>query len=105
MSPVMAQSAPSDASPGYADLDLLLHLQVPVIVKLAGKKMNVDTITKIAVGTIIEFDKEAEDELELMIRDKIVGYGAAIKIGENFGLRITNTVDVRETIQALGDSE
>jgi len=99
----MAQSVSSDTP--AVDLNRLLRLRVPVIVKLAGKKMDVDTITRISIGTIIEFEKDSVEELELMIRDKIVGFGAAVKIGENFGLRINSMVDVRETIQALGDAE
>ncbi|NLF29366.1 MAG: hypothetical protein GX591_00600 [Planctomycetes bacterium] len=87
------------------DLTRLLRLKVPVIVQLARKKMNVDAIAKIAVGAIIEFDKSAEEHLELKIRDKTIGYGAAVKIGEKFGLRVASIVDVRETIQALGDGE
>jgi len=100
----MAQSV-STRSDRDEDLVRLLRLQVPVVVQLAHKKMNIDAISKLAVGAIIEFDKSAEDQLELKIRDKIIGYGAAVKIGEKFGLRVSALVDVRETIQALGDHD
>ncbi len=100
----MAQSV-STRSDRDEDLVRLLRLQVPVVVQLAHKKMNIDAISKLAVGAIIEFDKSAEDQLELKIRDKIIGYGAAVKIGEKFGLRVSALVDVRETIQALGDPD
>jgi len=93
------------AAAGAGDLTRLLRLQVPVVVQLAHKKMSVDAISKIAVGAIIEFDKSAEEQLELRIRDKTIGYGAAVKIGEKFGLRVVAIADVRETIQALGDDD
>ncbi|MFW6154755.1 MAG: FliM/FliN family flagellar motor switch protein [Planctomycetota bacterium] len=100
----MEKAAPA-SSERSGGLTRLLRLHVPVVVQLAHKKMNVDAISKLAVGAIIEFDKSAEEQLELKIRDKTIGYGAAVKIGEKFGLRVASIVDVRETIQALGDNE
>ena len=101
--PVMEQSAPETPATRSPDVDRLLQLQVPVIVKLAGKKMNVESIAGMTVGAILEFDVPAEQELELRIRDKPIGYGVAVKVGEFYGLRITSICDVRETIAALGE--
>ncbi len=100
--PAMAQSAPKASEAPPVDLDRLQRLRVPAIVKLAGKKMTVEAIANITVGTIIEFDKAADSELELLIRRKTVGYGVAVKVGENFGLRVTSMCDVRHTISSLG---
>ena len=105
MTPVMEKTHATDPDAAQSDLGRLLHLRVPVIVKLAGKKVNVEAISKITVGTIIEFETSAEDELELMIRSKPVGFGKAVKIGEHFGLRVSSMVDVHETISALGSED
>ncbi len=102
--PVMEQSAPAATEQRSQDVDRLLNLAVPVVVKLAGKKMNIEALAAMTVGAIIEFDVPAEQELELLIRDKPVGYGMAVKVGEFYGLRITSICDVRETIAALGDT-
>jgi len=99
----MAQSAPKPPPTAPADLDRLRGLRVPAIVKLAGKKMTVEAIANITIGTIIEFDKSSDGELELMIRKKSIGYGVAVKVGENFGLRISSICDIRQTISALGE--
>lgn len=80
-----------------------MRMHVPVIVKLAGKKMTVEGVTSITTGTIIEFDKRADDELELKIRNKTIGFGQAVKVGEKFGLRISNICDIRDTIRTLGE--
>ena len=85
-----------------ANLPHLLKLRVPVVVRLADKKMDVKAISNMMVGTIIEFNKPANDELELMIRNKSIGYGVAVKAGDRYGLRITSLCDVREAIAAMG---
>ena len=40
-------------------------------------------------AAIIEFEKSSDEPLELMINNKVIGLGETVKVGENFGLRIT----------------
>jgi len=98
--------APSANPPSQPRLDRNLHrvlgLEVPVIVRLAERSMPVKAVIQLATGSIIEFDKAAEDELDLMINNKCIGHGQAVKVGENFGLRITRIDGVKEKIQAMG---
>jgi flagellar motor switch protein FliN/FliY len=86
---------------GDSNLARVLKLEVPVIVKLAERKMPVKAIVKLASGSIIEFDKPADDELDLLINNKCVGHGGAVKVGENFGLRVTAICGVRDKIEAM----
>jgi flagellar motor switch protein FliN len=80
----------------------ILRLQVPVIVRLAERTMPLAEIVNLSSGAILEFDKPAEAELDLMINNKCIGQGQAVKCGENFGLRITAIGSVRDRIVALG---
>ena len=87
-----------------ADIRAILALDVPVIVKLGGRPMRVGEIRDLAPGSIIELPKEAEEELELFINNKSVGSGHAVKIEENFGLRITYIGDPAERVHAMVDA-
>ena len=84
------------------DLERLMKLQVPVIVKLAERKLSLSEVMRIGVGAIIEFSKSSEESLELLINNKTIGIGDAVKVGENFGLRVTQVGDVREIVKAMG---
>ncbi|MFN0011158.1 MAG: FliM/FliN family flagellar motor switch protein [Phycisphaerales bacterium] len=84
-----------------ADLRAILRLEVPVIVLLGTRSMRLGDVTGLAAGAIIEIPKNAEDELELCVNNKVVGLGKAVKVGENFGIRITFIGDVRKRIEAL----
>ncbi len=97
----MEASAPAAAKHG-SNFEHLLKVRVPVVVRLASKKMSLEAIGQMCMGTIIEFDKQPGEELELFIRDKVIGYGMTVKTGEHFGLRITSICDMRQTIQAMG---
>jgi len=67
----------------------ILQLEVPLIVRLGSRQMTVREVVSIVPGTIIELPKNAEEELELLVNNHQIGRGRAVKVGENFGVRIT----------------
>jgi flagellar motor switch protein FliN/FliY len=89
-----------DAEAG--ELARILRLQVPVIVKLAERKLLLSEVMRLGAGAIIEFSKRSDEPLELLINNKTIGVGETVKIGENFGLRITQIGDVKQLIAAMG---
>ncbi len=83
------------------ELDRILQLQVPVIVKLAERKLALSEVMRLGVGAIIEFSKSSEEPLQLLINNKPIGLGEAVKVGENFGLRVTRIGSMRELVESL----
>jgi flagellar motor switch protein FliN/FliY len=84
------------------ELERILQLEVPVIVKLAERKISMAEVLRLGVGAIVEFSKANDEHLELLINNKAIGLGEAVKVGENFGLRITQIGDVKEVIRSMG---
>jgi flagellar motor switch protein FliN len=64
--------------------------------------MRLSDVVALIPGAIIELPKNSEEELQLLVNNKPIASGAAVKVGENFGLRITFVGDLRERIGALG---
>ncbi len=83
------------------ELKRILRLEVPVIVKLAERKLPLSEVMRLGTGAIIEFFKSNDEPLELLINNKVIGVGEAVKVGENFGLKITQIGDVKEIISAM----
>src|SRR3954452_17394490 len=90
------------ATPTSAELRRILHLSVPVIVKLAERKLTLAEVMRLGPGAIVEFSKASDEPLELLINNKSIGLGDAVKVGENFGLKINQIGDVKEVIRSLG---
>ncbi len=80
----------------------ILRVSVPVIVKLADKRLPLGEIIDVSPGSIIEFAKSAEQPLELLVNNQSIGRGIAVKVGEKFGLRIDQILPREETIRSLG---
>ena len=89
---------PNPNAPLNKGLDRILGLEVPVVVKLAERKLLLSEVMRLGVGAIIEFVKSSNEPLELLINNKPIGTGETVKVGENFGLRITHIGDVRQVL-------
>ena len=94
--------ATASPQPRQAEVRHLLGLSVPMAVMLAARQMPIESILTLTVGSIIEFDTPSDSELTLQAANRSIGRGQAVKVGENFGLRITQIDNVPERIDALG---
>lgn len=109
---VSAPASPPDAPrpatppppPSDPDIARILKLQVPVLVQLASRFMPIMAVRDLSLGAIIEFEKCVDDELNLLVNNHTIGQGQCVKIGENFGLRISRICSKTERIQSLGSS-
>lgn len=84
------------------NLGRLLKVGLPVVVRLAGKGVRMGEVLSLTEGAIIEFDKHLDEPLDLLVGQRCVGVGDAVKVGENFGLRLRRMLPPGETIKALG---
>lgn len=91
-----------DLSKISPELRKLLNLQVPIIVHLADRRMPMSDVLELTPGSIIEFSRSSDAELDLVVGNRHVGKGQAVKIGENFGLRISFIGPVEDRIRAMG---
>jgi flagellar motor switch protein FliN/FliY len=85
-------------------LKRIMHLEVPVIVKLAERKLAMSEVLRLGVGSIIEFVKSNDEPLQLMINNRTIAVGEAVKVGENFGLRIKQIGTMKQLVAALGST-
>ena len=92
----------ADKHPSMAtDVKTILKLRVPVIVQIGKRRMTMEEILDLAPGAILELDKGSEQWLELMANNKPIGTGSAVKVGENFGIRIEEIGSPRERAEAI----
>lgn len=84
-----------------ADIDAIKKIEVPVIVQISRHEMSLRSIVDLRPGAIIELPKSADDELEILVRNRQIGCGRAVKVGENFGIRISFVGDIKERVSAM----
>lgn len=60
-----------------------------VTVRIAERKMDFDAVMQITPGSLITFNKPCDEPLDLYVNNRHYCRGEAVKIGENFGLRVS----------------
>lgn len=87
-----------------SDLASILDLVVPVIVRIAERRLATDEVLKWQPGAIVELIKDADQPLDLMVNNVVVGTGHAVKVGENYGVRIEAIGGLKERIDAMSST-
>lgn len=80
----------------------VLSMQVPLAVVLADRTMTLGQVLSLGVGSVVEFEKPVAAALDLYLGEKRVASGKAVRIGENFGLQVTEIADPREVVNGMG---
>jgi flagellar motor switch protein FliN/FliY len=87
-----------------SDLRAILSLEVPFIVLLGERQMKLAEVVALSSGSILELPKNADDELTVLVNNKPMGTGVAVKVGENYGVRIAFVGDLKSRILALNEA-
>ncbi|MBE7505078.1 MAG: FliM/FliN family flagellar motor switch protein [Planctomycetia bacterium] len=99
--PSESTAPPRSAASPNRRVQRILGLKVVLNVRLAERSMLTSDILRIRPGTILDFERTVEDELDLMIGKAQIGSGVAVKVGEHFGLRVARIGNVRQRIELL----
>lgn len=84
------------------ELNSLLNIPVPLIVVLCSKPLRVEEILNFSPGAIIEFSKQSDQLLDVMVNDQFLARGEVVKVGEKFGIQIKDVISTQDKIRALG---
>lgn len=96
--------SPATPLPPADPLARLRHLPIQVSVRLAEKKIPMLQLLSITPGMLITFNKSCEDLLDLYVNNARYCRGEAVKIGENFGLKINQVGVPPESTQKVIDA-
>ncbi len=87
------------------DIETILKLHVPLLVMVGECRRPVDDVLSMGPGAILELERPADSDLVLMVNNKSIGNGQAVKVGENFGVKITKIESAHDRITALSGDE
>ena len=79
----------------------LFKIRVPVTVTLATQRKPIQEIIELGPGSIVKFDKTCDELLQLIVGNRTLAEGEAVKVGDKFGLQISNMVRPEEHFTPL----
>jgi flagellar motor switch protein FliN/FliY len=84
----------SGPAPDTGNLDLLLDIQLPVVVRMGQTEMQMGELLKLTPGSILELNRSADAPVELLVNGKLIAKGEVVVVDGNFAFRITE-IDTR----------
>ena len=83
------------------NLARVLDIELNVSVILGRTKMALKDIFELGKCSLIELDTFENQEVEIYVNGRKIGYGQIVVIDQNFGVRITNILGEDELVKTL----
>lgn len=71
-------------------------------VELGRTHMYIKDVLQLSEGSVVELDKNAGDEVDILVNDRLFGRGKLIAMDEYFAVQITHILDPMERYRILG---
>ncbi|GEM_PF-2122218 len=97
--PLRPQSPDSDVA---GNLEMLLDVGMRVTVELGRTNMSIRKILALTRGSVIELNKLAGEPVDVFVNDTLIAHGEVVVVGEKFGVRVTELVNVARGLSLAG---
>ena len=79
----------------------VLDIPIEITAILGRKKMSLNEILELGIGSLIELDTLENQEVEILVNGKKVAYGQVVISNQNFGIKITEVLEPEDLVNSL----
>ena len=76
----------------YGDLNILHDVPMVIEAEMGRSSKTLRDVLRIGEGSVIDFDKEANEPVDLTINGRLIARGEIVEIEGNYGVRITELI-------------
>lgn len=76
----------------YGDLSILQDVPLVIEAEMARSNKSVREVLKFGEGSVVDFDKEQGDSVDLKVNGRVIAKGEVVEIEGNYGVRITKLI-------------
>lgn len=101
--PESIESEPETSGPVTGrGLQFLYDVPLQISVEVGRSRILLKDLLELDIGQVIELDKMAEDPLDLYVNSRLIARGRVVKVGEKFGIKLTDVISTSDRIEKLG---
>ena len=82
-----------------ANLGLIMSVPLQVTVEIGRTKKKIKDILEFSQGTIVELDKQAGTQVDIIINGQVIAKGDVVVVNDNFGVRVTEIIKKDEIVK------
>jgi flagellar motor switch protein FliN/FliY len=91
-------AAASAAGTGDGNLDLIMSVPIQITVELGRTKKKIKDIIEFAPGNIVELDRQAGDQVDIVANGRLIARGDVVVVDDNYSVRITEIMKARDSL-------
>jgi flagellar motor switch protein FliN len=84
------------ASADSPDVDVILDMELPLVVRFGSTEMTLKSLASLAPGAVIDLGRSPDDPVEVLVSNKVVALGEVVTVGGSYGVRITDIISPAE---------
>ena len=84
------------------DLEFLYEVPLQVAVEVGRARILLKDLLQMGEGYVVELDKMAGEPLDLYVNGRLIARGEAVRIGDKFGIKLTEVVSQSDRLEKLG---
>jgi len=84
------------------ELEFLYNVPLQVSVEVGRARILLKDLLQMGEGYVVELEKQAGEPLDLYVNSRLIARGEAVKVGDKFGIKLTEVVSQSDRIENLG---
>lgn len=84
------------------DLEFLYEVPLQISVEVGRAKILLKDLLQMNEGYVVELDKHAGEPLDLYANSRLIARGEAVKVGDKFGIKLTEVISQSDRVEKLG---
>jgi flagellar motor switch protein FliN/FliY len=84
------------------DLEFLFDVPLQVSVEVGRARILLKDLLQMGEGYVVELEKLAGEPLDLYVNSRLIARGEAVKVGDKFGIKLTEVVSQSDRLEKLG---
>jgi flagellar motor switch protein FliN/FliY len=84
------------------DLEFLFDVPLQVSVEVGRARILLKDLLQMGEGYVVELDKLAGEPLDLYVNARLIARGEAVRVGDKFGIKLTEVVSQSDRLEKLG---
>ncbi|MBX2886880.1 MAG: flagellar motor switch protein FliN [Granulosicoccus sp.] len=85
-----------------ANLGLIMDIPVTVSMELGRARISIKELLSMNPGAVIELQRLASEPMEILVNGTLVAHGEAVRVGDRYGVRLTNVVSAADRLNQVG---
>ena len=86
------------AAPVGLNLEMLMDIELPLVIRFGQTQMALREIARLTPGSVIDFERGADEPVELLVNGHVVARGEAVTVKGSYGIRISEISSRRERL-------